>query len=104
MLLVRTMEMCGQRTMAGISLQDGKQGGKYFSKKYSARGSLNKCTLPIAFLKPLFATAISTAMNDDIIPHIHDMSKTAITVSLDLASNDDDGSDADIYLLAVGTV
>lgn len=27
MLLVRTMEMCGQRTMAGISLQDGKQGG-----------------------------------------------------------------------------
>ena len=80
------------------------QGGKYFSKKYSASGSLNKCTLPIAFSKPLFATAISTAMNDDIIPHINGISKTNITVSLDLVSNDDDGSDADIYLLAVGTV
>ena len=80
------------------------QGGKYFSKNYSNSGSLNECTLPIAFSKPLFAIAISTAMNDDIVPHIHDMSKTAITVSLDLVYNANDGSDADIYLLAVGTV
>lgn len=77
------------------------QGGKYFSLNCGQSGSLNTCTLPIGFSKPLFATAISTSLDDNVIPHIHDMSKTNITVSMDIVP--DLAASADIYLLAVGT-
>lgn len=77
------------------------QGGKYFSLNCGQNGSLNTCTLPIGFSKPLFATAISTSLDDNVVPHIHDMSKTNITVSMDIVPNS--AVSADIYLLAVGT-
>lgn len=77
------------------------QGGKYFSLNCDKNGSLNTCTLPIGFSKPLFATAISTSLDDNIAPHIYGMSKTNITVSMDIVP--DATASADIYLLAVGT-
>ena len=77
------------------------QGGKYFSLNCRPSGSLNTCTLPIVFSKPLFATAISTSLDDNVVPHIHDMSKTNITVAMDVVPNST--ASADIYLLAVGT-
>ena len=83
------------------SLSAYKQGGKYFSLNCGQIGSLNTCTLPIGFSKPLFATAISTSLDDNAVPHIHDKSKTNITVSMDIVP--DSAASADIYLLAVGT-
>lgn len=77
------------------------QGGKYFSLNCDKNGSLNTCTLPIGFSKPLFATAISTSLDDNIVPHIYGMSKTNITVTMDIVP--DATASADIYLLAVGT-
>lgn len=77
------------------------QGGKYFSLNYGNAGSSEKCTLPIAFTKPLFATAISDSVNDDIIPHILGMWNDAITVSMDQVANG--AWRTNIYLLAIGT-
>ena len=50
---------------------------------------------------PLFATAISTSQNDDIVPHIFGMNANTITVSMDLVA--DGGVRPTISLLAVGT-
>ena len=77
------------------------QGGKYFSLNYGETGSSEKCTLPIAFNKPLFATAIADSKNDDIIPHILAMATNAITVSMDEV--DQGAHKTNIYLLAIGT-
>ena len=77
------------------------QGGKYLSLNYSGNGELNTCTLPISFSKPLFATAISTSTDDNIIPHIYAMSSRVVTVCMDQVSNGI--RKPDIFLLAIGT-
>lgn len=56
--------------------------------------------LPIALNTPLFATAISDSLNDDIIPHVYAMSKTTISISMDKVANG--AWDTNVFLLVIG--
>ena len=76
------------------------QGGKYYGLHYADEGRNNSLMLPIALNTPLFATAISDSLNDDIIPHVYAMSKTTISISMDKVANG--AWDTNVFLLVIG--
>ena len=79
-----------------------RQGGKSLKLKSSGTGIITNITLPVAVSTCLFATAISTSQNDDMIPHIPTLTSTYIGVSLDQVLNS--SFIPDVYFLAIGNI
>ena len=85
-----------------VSCRFVTQGGKSLKLKSSGAGIITNITLPVAVSTCLFATAISTLQNDDMIPHITTLTSTYLGVSLDQVLNSSFISD--VYFLAVWNI